>query len=196
MAIVNHERNEVSCKIVYFGAPGSGKTQNLRSVYRGSASQQGHQSVIELASPTTGNQYFEFLPVSLGRIEDYHVKLHLFTEPSETFPSVRDVVLQGLDGCVFIVDSQFDRIQENLECIEKSKAHLKHLGYDLDQIPCIYQYNKRDCESAVEVSILSHDLNSQKSPEFSAIATEDKGTLETVHRMAQLILEGLGQRVE
>ena len=193
MAIVNHERKEVSCKVVYFGAPGCGRTQNLRSIYRNSANQTDSQNVIELASPATGNHYFEFLPVSLGQVGGYHVKLHIFTEPLEIYPSVRDVVLQGVDGCVFIVDSQFSQLEENVRCLKKAQEHLQTLGYKLESLPTIIQYNKRDLDDAVECSVLSRELNKLQVPEIEAVALEDKGTLETVHKMAQMILDEMSQ---
>ena len=146
MAFTNFDSKEINCKIVYFGAQGSGKTENLRSIYS-STSQDIQSGLLEFAQDELDRKFFDFLPVSLGHVNDFHVKLHLYTLPhNPLYETVSSVILKGIDGYVFVVDSRFDAMGENIEALLSAKKLLSQDGSNPNDLPLVIQYNKRDVE--------------------------------------------------
>ena len=193
MAFTNYESKEINCKVVYFGAPGAGKTTNLRSIFSDTSSevQSGLLEFDDVVAPT---RYFDFLPISLGYIQDFHVKMHLYTLPNNTlYETTRSVILKGMDGYVFVADSSMEAMINNLDAHQQTQSILRHEGIEPLEIPRVFQYNKRDLADAVPVGVLRRELNVHGAPDIECIAKNSQGTLETLQQMAKLILQGMGQ---
>ncbi|MCB9228377.1 MAG: gliding-motility protein MglA [Deltaproteobacteria bacterium] len=188
MAFTNQETKEVHCKILYCGPAGAGKRENLRSVYRENADEI-RSGMMQLESGQQVFRYFDFLPVSLGHVCGYHLKLHLFTLPSSClFSSVLEIILRGVDGLIFIADSQVSSLAPNIESFREIRALLEEHRYQMDHMPLVLQYNKRDLDDIVPVDVLRQELNLGQFPDFEAIASRSMGTLETLQSMARQVL--------
>ena len=188
MAFTNQETKEVHCKILYCGPPGAGKRENLRSIYRENADEL-KSGVMELADHDHSFRYFDFLPVSLGHVRGYHLKLHLFTLPAHClFETVGEMILSGLDGMIFVANSRIDQLASNIEQLKGVRLILEERNYKLSRLPAVVQYNKRDLEDIIPVDILRQELNPARNPDFEAIAKRSVGTLETIHSMARQVL--------
>jgi signal recognition particle receptor subunit beta len=150
--------------------------------------------MISLATETERTLFFDFLPLALGEIRGFKTRFHLYTVPGQVFyDASRKLILKGVDGVVFVADSQEERMDANLESLENLRYNLKEQGYDLDKIPFVVQYNKRDLPSAVPLEELQRELNPTKVPEFEACATTGEGVFETLKAVAKLILIDLKQ---
>jgi signal recognition particle receptor subunit beta len=191
MAFTNFETKEINCKIVYFGPRAAGKTANLRSVYS-QTSAEVRSGLLELGEQDGPTTFFDFLPISLGQVRDFHLKLHLFTLPANPlYESVASVVLRGLDGVVFVADSRIEALPENIEVWDSMRRIVTKEGYAFTDVPKVVQYNKRDIKDAVPIDILRSELNSVQAPEHEAIATQSIGTMETLQSMAKLVIKQL-----
>jgi len=191
MAFTNFDTKEINCKVIYFGPPGSGKTANLRSIYA-STSSEVRSGMLELSDPGGSTQFFDFLPISLGHFRDFHLKLHLFTIPTNSlYESVSSVILKGVDGYVFVADSRVESLADNLEALLVARRMLTDEGYNVAELPRVIQYNKRDLPEAVPTDVLRGELNSVGSPEIEAVAVKSVGTMETLQAMAKLVIKRL-----
>lgn len=196
MAFTNFETREINCKVLYCGPKGSGKTANLRSLLQ-KTSADVKTGVLELGDVPGPTQFFDFLPISLGQVNDFHLKLHLVTLPQnsiyETLPSI---LVRGVDGVVFIADSRIESMVDNIESLAFMRRFLNDEGYSVADLPKVFQYNKRDLKNIVPLDVLRKELNLGRSPDNEAVALKNVGTLETLHAMAKLVLEKLsGKRV-
>jgi hypothetical protein len=188
MAIFNYSSREISCKIVYYGPGLCGKTTNLQYIYN-KTSPAAKGKMISLATETERTLFFDFLPLSLGEIRGFKTRFHLYTVPGQVFyGAIRKLVLKGVDGIVFVADSQIMRTEANLESMENLKENLVDQGYLLDRIPYVVQYNKRDLPSIASVAELRGWLNPAGVPDFEAIATTGEGVFETLKAVAKLVL--------
>ncbi len=191
MAYANFETREIHCKVLYLGPRGSGKTENLRSIYRRSSVRLAKEPFAfedEKVIP------YEFIPLSIGQLRDFHMKMHIYTLPEHTlYPTFNMVLLRGLDGIVFVADSCLSSLQDNIDAWTATKELLTLEGYNLSALPRVMQYNKRDHEEALALEILQHELNPHGMQEIEAVATQHLGTLETVQKIAGLILDELGK---
>jgi signal recognition particle receptor subunit beta len=188
MSFINYASREINCKIVYYGPGLCGKTTNLQFVYQKTAP-DAKGKMISLATETERTLFFDFLPLSLGEIRGFKTRFHLYTVPGQIFyDASRKLILKGVDGVVFVADSQEERIDANIESLEKLRINLKEQGYDLDKLPYIIQYNKRDLPGAMSVEELRRELNTTNVPEFEACATTGEGVFETLKAVAKLIL--------
>lgn len=191
MAYANFETREIHCKVLYLGPRGAGKTANLRSIYRRSSVRLAKEPFAfedEKAIP------YEFMPLSIGQLRDFHMKMHIYTLPEHhLYPTFNMVLLRGLDGIVFVADSCMSALQSNIEAWATTKELLTLEGYNLSALPRVIQYNKRDHEEAMALDILQQELNPQGMQEIEAVATQHLGTLETVQKIAGLILDELGK---
>jgi signal recognition particle receptor subunit beta len=188
MSFINYASREINCKIVYYGPGLCGKTTNLQFVYQNTAP-DAKGKMISLATETERTLFFDFLPLSLGEIRGFKTRFHLYTVPGQIFyDASRKLILKGVDGVVFVADSQEERIDANIESLENLRINLKEQGYDLDKLPFIIQYNKRDLPGAMTVEELRHELNTTNVPEFEACATTGEGVFETLKAVARLIL--------
>ena len=188
MSFINYASREINCKIVYYGPGLCGKTTNLQFVYQKTAP-DAKGKMISLATETERTLFFDFLPLSLGEIRGFKTRFHLYTVPGQVFyDASRKLILKGVDGVVFVADSQEERIDANIESLENLRINLKEQGYDLDKLPYIIQYNKRDLPDTMSVEELRRDLNPTNVPEFEACATTGEGVFETLKAVAKLIL--------
>jgi hypothetical protein len=191
MSFINYSSREINCKIVYYGPGLCGKTTNLQYIYtRTSPDAKG--KMISLATETERTLFFDFLPLSLGEIRGFKTRFHLYTVPGQVFyDASRKLILKGVDGVVFVADSQIERMEANLESIENLKYNLEEQGYNLDSLPYVIQYNKRDLPNVASVEELSSLLNPAKGLEFGATATSGEGVFDTLKAVAKLVLTEL-----
>ena len=188
MSFINYASREINCKIVYYGPGLCGKTTNLQFIYQQTAP-DAKGKMISLATETERTLFFDFLPLSLGEIRGFKTRFHLYTVPGQVFyDASRKLILKGVDGVVFVADSQEERIDANIESLENLRINLKEQGYDLDKLPYVVQYNKRDLPGSMSVEELRRDLNPTGMPEFEACATTGEGVFETLKAVAKLIL--------
>src|SRR6476646_5671174 len=166
MSFINYNAKEIHCKIVYYGPSLGGKTTNIQWVYHKIASDQ-KSKLIALNTENERTLFFDFLPLSVGEIRGFAVKFHLYTVPGQVVYDVsRKLILKGLDGVIFVADSQAERLEENLQSMENLKKNLEQQGYDIKDIPLVIQYNKRDLPNALPTSELRAALNKYNSVDF------------------------------
>jgi len=192
MAFINYSAREINCKLVYYGPGLCGKTTNLKYIYEKTAA-DAKGKMISLATETERTLFFDFLPLSLGEIRGFKTRFHLYTVPGQVFyDASRKLILKGVDGVVFVADSQEERFEANVESLENLRANLREQGYDFDKIPCVLQYNKRDLPNAVALEELRSSLNpTGKIADFEAAAQSGKGVFETLKALARLVLQEL-----
>ncbi len=188
MSFINYSSREINCKVVYYGPGLCGKTTNLQVIYR-KTRPEAKGKMITLATETERTLFFDFLPLALGDIKGFKTRFHLYTVPGQIFyDASRKLILKGVDGIVFVADSQVERMDANIESFENMKVNLEEQGYSLDQIPYVVQYNKRDLPNVVPVAELKKVLNIKSVPDFEAIASEGTGVFETLKAIVKLIL--------
>jgi hypothetical protein len=188
MSFINYSAREINCKIVYYGPGLCGKTTNLKYIYT-RTTPEAKGKMISLATETERTLFFDFLPLSLGTIRGFKIRFHLYTVPGQVFyDASRKLILKGVDGIVFVVDSQVERMEANLESMENLRINLLEHGYNLNRIPYVIQYNKRDILNVAPVEDLRLLINSKGVPDFEAIATIGIGVFETLKAIAKLVL--------
>ena len=191
MSMINYASREINCKIVYYGPGLGGKTTNLEHVY-GKVSPSTRGKLISLATETERTLFFDFLPVDLGTIRGFKTRFHLYTVPGQVFyDASRKLILRGVDGVVFVADSQEERLDANLESIENLEENLKEHGYDLMKIPYVLQLNKRDLPNALPVDVLKKELMRRDEPVVEAVAYKGEGVFETLKEISRLVLSEL-----
>jgi signal recognition particle receptor subunit beta len=188
MSFINYASREINCKIVYYGPGLCGKTTNLQYIFQKTAP-EARGKMISLATETERTLFFDFLPLALGEIRGFKTRFHLYTVPGQVFyDASRKLILKGVDGVVFVADSQEERLDANIESLENLKDNLEEQGYQLDQLPYVIQYNKRDLPNATPVAELRELLNPGMVPEFEACAQSGEGVFDTLKAVAKLIL--------
>ena len=193
MSFINYASREINCKIVYYGPGLCGKTTNLQHVYQKTAP-DAKGKMISLATETERTLFFDFLPLALGEIRGFKTRFHLYTVPGQVFyDASRKLILKGVDGVVFVADSQEERLDANIESLDNLRINLEEQGYDLDKIPFVVQYNKCDLPNVSPLEELRALLNPRGVPEFQACATTGEGVFETLKAVAKLILVELRQ---
>jgi hypothetical protein len=191
MSFINYSSREINCKIVYYGPGLCGKTTNLQYIYN-KTNPEAKGKMISLATETERTLFFDFLPLSLGEIRGFKTRFHLYTVPGQVFyDASRKLILKGVDGVVFVADSQIERMEANLESMENLRTNLAEQGYDLDKIPFVVQYNKRDLPNAAEMAELKRLLNPRQVPDYEASATLGNGVFDTLKSIAKLVLTEL-----
>jgi signal recognition particle receptor subunit beta len=191
MSFINYSSREINCKIVYYGPGLCGKTTNLQYIYQ-KTNPDAKGKMISLATETERTLFFDFLPLSLGEIRGFKTRFHLYTVPGQVFyDASRKLILKGVDGVVFVADSQIERMEANLESLENLRVNLAEQGYDLDTIPFVIQYNKRDLPNAATVEQLRAELNPRGIPDFEAVAVSGRGVFDTLKATAKLVLTHL-----
>src|SRR3989338_5276953 len=191
MSFVNYATREINCKVVYYGPGLSGKTTNLQYIYaRTNPNTKG--KLVTLATENERTLFFDFLPLAIGPIRVFNVRFHLYTVPGQSYyDASRRLILKGVDGIIFVVDSQLHRMDEDLESLSNLKNNLSDQGYDFKNLPHVLQYNKRDLANAVPVSELHKSLNPDEAQEFEAVAMQGIGVFETLKAVSKLILLAL-----
>jgi mutual gliding-motility protein MglA len=188
VSFINYSSREINCKIVYYGPGLCGKTTNLQYIYRRTNPEQKGK-LISLATETERTLFFDFLPLSLGDIKGFKIRFHLYTVPGQVFYAAsRKLILKGVDGVVFVADSQLERMESNIESLEDLKINLSEQGYDLDKLSSVVQYNKRDLPNVVPFEDMDKLLNYRNVPWFEAVAVTGKGVFETLKAVAKQVL--------
>lgn len=191
MSFINYATKEVNCKIIYCGPGLSGKTTNIQYVYE-HTQQENKGRLITLSTENERTLFFDFLPLAVGDIRGYRARFHLYTIPGQTFYEVsRQFILKGVDGIVFVADSLAERMEANIESFELLEKSLEKQGYDLNRIPLVFQYNKRDMPDIVSLHELESTFNPMRRPQFEAVANRGDGVMETLQTVCQLILNEL-----
>src|SRR6201982_2626203 len=191
MTFINYASREINCKIVYYGPGLCGKTTNLQHIFD-STSPQARGKLISLATETDRTLFFDFMPLELGTVRGFRTRFHLYTVPGQVFyDASRKLILKGVDGVVFVADSQVGRIEANQESVENLRSTPAEQGYSLDKIPYVIQYNKRDLPEIASVEELREMLNPTQVPDFEGVARTGVGVFDTLKAVAKLVLTEL-----
>jgi len=194
MSFINYSSREINCKIVYYGPGLCGKTTNLQYIYN-KTNPEAKGKMISLATETERTLFFDFLPLSLGEIRGFKTRFHLYTVPGQVFyDASRKLILKGVDGVVFVADSQDERMEANIESIRNLEQNLQEHGFDLATIPYALQFNKRDLANVMPVDVMYRTLNYKREPTFEAVATTGVGVFDTLKSVAKQILIELRKR--
>ncbi len=194
MSFINYAAREINVKIVYYGPGLCGKTTNLQYIYEKSNPQQKGK-LISLATETDRTLFFDFLPLDLGSVRGFKTRFHLYTVPGQVFyDASRKLILKGVDGVVFVADSQEARMDANVESMRNLDDNLRDNGFDLKTIPYVLQFNKRDLPTASAVDEMYRLLNFKGEPTFEAVATQGMGVFETLKAVAKQVLYELRRR--
>ncbi len=191
MSMINYASREINCKVVYYGSGLGGKTSNLEYVYsRVNPDIKG--KMISLATETERTLFFDFLPIDLGEIRGFRTRFHLYTVPGQVYYNAsRRLILKGVDGVIFVADSQRFRLEANIEAMHNLYENMESYGYDLESIPFIIQYNKRDLPDIMSVEELRSVLNPIGVPDFEAVAIEGEGVFQTLSAVSKLVVKSL-----
>ena len=191
MSMINYASREINCKVVYYGTGLGGKTTNLEYIYsRVSPDTKG--KMISLATETERTLFFDFLPIDLGEIRGFKTRFHLYTVPGQVYYNAsRKLILKGVDGIIFVADSQRERGEANIEAMHNLYENLESYGYDLQKLPFAIQYNKRDLANALPVEELRAQINPMEVPDFEAVALEGKGVFETLKCVSKMVVKAL-----
>ena len=191
MSMINYASREINCKVVYYGTGLGGKTTNLEYIYsRVSPDTKG--KMISLATETERTLFFDFLPIDLGEIRGFKTRFHLYTVPGQVYYNAsRKLILKGVDGIIFVADSQRERGEANIEAMHNLYENLESYGYDLQKLPFAIQYNKRDLANALPLDDLRAQINPMGVPDFEAVALEGKGVFETLKCVSKMVVKAL-----
>ncbi|MDH4226543.1 MAG: GTPase domain-containing protein [Deltaproteobacteria bacterium] len=188
MSFINYSAREINCKIVYYGPGLCGKTTNLNFIYT-KTRPDSKGKMISLATETERTLFFDFLPLALGEIKGFKTRFHLYTVPGQIFyDASRKLILKGVDGIIFVADSQVERMDANIESLDNMKSNLEEHGYSIDKIPYVIQYNKRDMPNVAPLDEMKRVLNPTGVPDFEAAAATGEGVFETLKAVVKLVL--------
>ena len=191
MSFINYMAREINCKIVYYGPGLCGKTTNLQYIYK-RTNPEAKGKMISLATETERTLFFDFLPLSLGEIRGFKTRFHLYTVPGQVFyDASRKLILKGVDGVIFVADSQLERLEANQESLDNLRTNLAEHGYSLEKMPYVVQYNKRDLPNALPLEELRQILNPTGVLDFEASARTGQGVFETLKAVSKLVLTEL-----
>jgi mutual gliding-motility protein MglA len=189
MAVINYSKKEISAKIVYYGPSVCGKTTNIQSIYASIKPDQKGK-LVSLATEADRTLFFDFLPIEIANIRGFKTRLHFYTVPGQVYyNSTRRAVLTGVDGLVFVADSQRDKMEENVESLANLEENLNYYGKSIKTMPLVMQYNKRDLPDVTPVSEMEQILNPDAYPYFEAVATTGEGVLQTLTKVTKLVLK-------
>jgi len=192
MSMINYASREINCKLVYYGPGLGGKTTNLEYVY-GKVNPDTRGKLISLATEQERTLFFDFLPVDLGSIRGFKTRFHLDTVPGQVYYNAsRRLILKGVDGLVFVGDSQAERMDANIAAMENLYENLADYGYEPHKLPIVLQYNKRDLPNVVPMEELHAYLNPMGLQEFEAVATQGQGVFDTLRAVSKQVLKSLG----
>ena len=191
MTFINYASREINCNIVYYGPGLCGKTTNLQYIFDSTAP-QARGKLISLATETDRTLFFDFMPLELGTVRGFKTRFHLYTVPGQVFyDASRKLILKGVDGVVFVADSQEERMDANIESLYNLEENLKSQGYDLMKIPYVLQLNKRDLNNVVAVDDLTVELQKKGEPVIEAVASTGSGVFDTLKAVAKQVLTEL-----
>jgi hypothetical protein len=194
MANINYANKEIIIKIVYYGPGMSGKTTNLQVIHQ-MVPQNAASKMISLATEQDRTLFFDLLPLSLGSVKGFNTKFQLYTVPGQVYyNTTRKLVLNGVDGVVFVADSQKDKMDENIESLNNLKDNLEEYGIDMNNFAVVLQYNKRDLPELSTIEELESKLNQYGFPYTEAVAVKGTGLMETLKLISKLTLARIGQK--
>jgi hypothetical protein len=191
MTFINYASREINCKIVYYGPGLCGKTTNLQYIYDTTAP-TAKGKLISLATETDRTLFFDFMPLELGTVRGFKTRFHLYTVPGQVFyDASRKLILKGVDGVVFVADSQDERMDANIESLYNLEENLQSNGYDLSKIPYVLQLNKRDLPNVIPAEEMVSELRRKDEPVHEAIAAKGNGVFDTLKSVAKQVLTEL-----
>jgi mutual gliding-motility protein MglA len=191
MTFINYASREINCKIVYYGPGLCGKTTNLQYIYDTTAP-TAKGKLISLATETDRTLFFDFMPLELGTVRGFKTRFHLYTVPGQVFyDASRKLILKGVDGVVFVADSQDERMDANIESLYNLEENLQANGYDLSKIPYVLQLNKRDLPNVIPAEEMISELRRKDEPVHEAIASKGNGVFDTLKSVAKQVLTEL-----
>ncbi|QDK47121.1 ADP-ribosylation factor-like protein [Bdellovibrio sp. SKB1291214] len=191
MSFINYNAKEIHCKVVYYGPSLGGKTTNIQWVYQKTAEDQ-KSKLVALNTDIERTLFFDFLPLNVGEIRGFKTRFHLYTVPGQVvYDASRKLILKGLDGVIFVADSQIERMDENLESLRNLETNLEQQGYDIKEIPLIMQYNKRDLPNVASLAEMRSALNPYNAPEIEGCASEGRGVFESLKTASKSIINVL-----
>jgi len=193
MSLINYSSREINCKIVYYGPGLCGKTTNIQYVYN-KVDPGTKGKLITLATEMDRTLFFDFLPLELGTVKGFKTRFHLYTVPGQVYyDASRKLILRGVDGIVFVADSQSARYDANIESLYNLHENLEEYKLNIEDIPFVLQYNKRDMDDIIALDELEQELNPQGSPSFEAVAVAGTGVFDTLKCVAKGVLKKLSQ---
>lgn len=196
MATVNFARREILCKIVYYGPGLCGKTTNLQAIHS-KIPPNLRGNLTSIATKQDRTLFFDLLPIDLGKVKDFTVRLQLYTVPGQVYYNAsRKIVLKGVDGVVFVADSQRGKMEENLESLQNLRDNLIENGVDPTSIPLVLQYNKRDLSPVYTLDELNQALNPDRLNYYEAVAVTGQGVFNTLKGIASLVVEDIKAKLE
>lgn len=188
MSFVNPASKEINCKIVYYGPGLGGKTTNIQFVYQ-KMSGKADNELVTLSTENERTLFFDFLPLELGEIRGYKTRFHLYTVPGQViYEASRKLILRGVDGIVFVADSQVEKMESNIESLRDLQQNLLDQGYDIDSIPMVFQWNKRDLPNVMPSEEMDMRLNKWSCETYEGIAVEGVGVFETLKAVTKKVL--------
>jgi mutual gliding-motility protein MglA len=191
MALINQATKELQLKIVYYGPGKGGKTTNLEQVHANVQNVQDKGKLVSLATSSDRTLFFDFLPIQAVAIKGFKTKFQLYTVPGQViYNTTRQLVLRGVDGIIFVADSQYDKMAENVESFQNLQDNLKTLKLNFDDIPYVLQYNKRDLPNVAPVEYMEYLLNNREIqvPSFEATASKCEGVFESLNMITRMLL--------
>jgi mutual gliding-motility protein MglA len=191
MTFINYASREINCKIVYYGPGLCGKTTNLQYIYDSTAP-QAKGKLISLATETDRTLFFDFMPLELGTVRGFKTRFHLYTVPGQVYyDASRKLILKGVDGVVFVADSQEERMDANIESLYNLEENMQSQGYDLAQVPYVLQFNKRDLPNVCTIEEMTAELQRKGEPTYEAVASKGIGVFDTLKAIAKQVLTEL-----
>jgi mutual gliding-motility protein MglA len=188
MSFINYNAKEIHCKIVYYGPSLGGKTTNIQWIYQKTAHDQ-KSKLIALNTDVERTLFFDFLPLDIGDVRGFKTRFHLYSVPGQVvYDASRKLILKGLDGIIFVADSQTERAEENIESLKNLEINLEQQGYSIEEIPLVIQYNKRDLTDIMSIGEMRSVLNKRNSHDFEAVAAEGKGVFESLKTLSKSII--------
>jgi mutual gliding-motility protein MglA len=191
LSLINYSSREINVKIVYYGPGLCGKTTNIQYIYD-KVSPDTKGKLITLATEMDRTLFFDFLPLELGKVKGFRTRFHLYTVPGQIYyDASRKLILRGVDGIIFVADSQRSRYDANIESLYNLHENLGEYQLKLEDIPYAIQYNKRDLPDVIEVKDLEEELNPKRYPSFEAVAVKGAGVFDTLKAVAKSVLRNL-----
>jgi Predicted GTPase len=195
LSFLNYSTREINFKIVYYGPGLSGKTTNIKYIYE-KIKKDNKGKLVSLATETERTLFFDFFPLDLGTIKDYKVRFHLYTVPGQIYYSAsRKLILKGVDGLVFVADSQTERFEANLESIQDMLENLRDYKIDFASIPYVLQLNKRDLPNVTPANELIGALRKKEEPVLEAVAYRGDGVVDTLKAISKLIMSEVKNKI-
>lgn len=196
MSFLNYSTKEINFKIVYYGPGLSGKTTNIKHIYD-KIRTDNKGKLVSLSTETERTLFFDFFPLDLGSVKGYKVKFHLYTVPGQIYySSSRKLILKGVDGLVFVADSQRERFEANIESLDDMMENLREYKIDFSTVPYVLQLNKRDLPNITPVDEMIASLRKKEEPVVEAIASQGKGVIDTLKSISKLVMIDVKKKLQ